>query len=210
MKRFVLALLFGVIVTLAAGCGSHHDGSQYGKVERHAKQQRAYIPHNDVELHNYNRAQQLYDSPSTIIWCTTTWGNASSPMVTVPVAGKLTSSSTTFFSPEYWTGDGDGNVVLPSRSVDGLYHPNPPGYRYGFTPGGQYVDFFNMPTLCTTAMTKFQRQSTKVTISVDAQAAKAQQAAEAALKAGTDSHGNVSPAAQRRAQAILTGAGLGG
>jgi hypothetical protein len=51
--------------------------------------------------------------------------------------------------------------------VDGLFHPNPPGYRYGFTPGGQYVDFFNMATFCTTALTEFQRQETRVAVDYD-------------------------------------------
>jgi hypothetical protein len=65
-----------------------------------------------------------------------------------------------------------------------MYHGSPPPYRYGFTPGGQYMDFFNMPTLCTTALTSFQRQTTKVAITVDAQAKAADQAAEAALARG--------------------------
>ncbi len=111
------------------------------QVEQRAAGYRPYLPKNGVELANYNRAQQLYDSPDTIIWCSTTWGNPAAPIVTVPIAGKLTSSSTTFFQPEEaaradYAGDGHGpeptGGVVSSRSVDGLYHPNPPKYRYGF------------------------------------------------------------------------------
>jgi hypothetical protein len=177
------------MTVMSDGCSEdQNNGSDYQKVEQHAQHRHPYIPKNDVEFRNYNQAQELYDSPDTIIWCSTTWGNASAPLVTVPVTGKLTSSSTTYFSPEHWSGAGSesGAVVLPSRSVDGLFHPNPPQYRYGFTPGGQYVDFFNMPTFCTTALTKFQRQATKVTVEFDAEAARAQKTAEAKLRAGDE------------------------
>jgi hypothetical protein len=100
------------------------------------------------------------------------------------VAGKLTSSSTTFFAPEHTAGDYYDGSVLPSRSVDGLFHPNPPQYRYGFTPGGQYVDFFNTETYCSSKPTKFQRQQTKVSLSADPGLSKADTAAQAALKKG--------------------------
>lgn len=188
MKRFAALALMGLVLPLAA-CSGKEDAtkhvSQSKQVEQHAKSQRAYLPHNDVELRNYNDAQKLYDSPNTIIWCSTTWGNASAPLVTVPVTGKLTSSSTSFFPSTKWVDRGEyqwNEVQQPS--IDGMYHPNPPQYRYGFTPGGQYVDFFNMPTFCTTALTKFQRQETKVTVEFDAQAKQAQKQAERALRSG--------------------------
>jgi hypothetical protein len=140
-----------------------------------------------VEFNNYNKAQKLYDSPDTIIWCSTTWGNANAPIITLPVAGKLTSSSVSLLpSLKGATGGGDGQdfYTTEQRSVDGMYHGNPPPYRYGFTPGGQYVDFFNMPTLCTTALTKVQREQTKVVVALDAKAATAQRVAEKALANG--------------------------
>lgn len=186
MKKHVawMALLLVALTASLGACGSEAEAPQYKQVVENAKKQRAYVPKRNVELRNYNDAQKLYDSPDTIIWCSTTWGNANSPLVTVPVAGKLTSSSTTFFAPQYVDKSEQGVGVLTSRSVDGLFHPNPPQYRYGFTPGGQYVDFFQMPTFCTTALTKFQREQTKVTISVDKDALAAQKRAEAALARG--------------------------
>lgn len=163
-----------------------------------------YIPRNNTEYNNYNEAQKLYDSPTTIIWCTTTWANPSSPMVTVPVAGKLTSSSTTYFRPEEFLDRGNYFWQTgTARSVDGMFHPNPPGYRYGFTPGGQYVDFYELPTFCTTSLTKFQRKSTSVSVSVDQQALRAQASAEQALKSGKAADGTVSAEAKKRAQSIL-------
>jgi hypothetical protein len=179
------AAMVAVLATaLLAACGDNKPAGAYKQIEKRANGRSPYIPKNDVEFKNYNRAQQLYDSPTTIIWCSTTWGNPSSPIVTVPIAGKLTSSSTTFFAPEYRESGSDVRRAVAARSVDGLYHPNPPQYRYGFTPGGQYVDFFNMPTVCTTALTKFQRQQTKLTVEVDAQGVAATKRAEAALRRG--------------------------
>ncbi len=136
---------------------------------------------------NYNAAQRLYASRSTIIWCTTTWGNASAPLVTVPIAGKLTSSSVSIYpsTRDRAVGDGGGAEWTPERrSVDGMYHGSPPPYRYGFTPGGQYVDFSGMEVFCTTALSKFQRQNTKVSISIDDEAKAADAKAQAALKRG--------------------------
>jgi hypothetical protein len=191
MNRILIAILAVFTIGLVAGCGEVQDRQkdQYKQIEKKAKQREAYIPQHDVELNNYNKAQKLYDSPTTIQWCTTTWANPSAPIITVPIVGKLTSSSTTFFSPEGLVfdipGDGIGNsIVGPRRSVDGLYHPNPPQYRYGFTPGDQYADFFEMPTFCTTDMTKFQRESTSVTTELDPEAKRLTQEAEDLLKKG--------------------------
>lgn len=172
-----------------AACGSEADTdnqkSDYNKVNQNAKKRKAYIPKNGVEFKNYNDAQKLYDSPTTVIWCSTTWGNPSAPIVTIPIAGKLTSSSVSYFPSnvvrQYDTG-GSYNPEL--KSVDGMFHGSPPPYRYGFTPGGQYVDFFNMPTVCTTALTKFQREKTQVSVSVDAEAKSADAQAQDALKRG--------------------------
>lgn len=138
----------------------------------------------DAEYQNYMRAQEdVYDNPANILWCTFTWGNASAPLVTVPVAGKLTSSSVSYFPNETVETQYEGTVLLEAQSVDGMYHGSPPPYRYGFTPGGQYVDFFNLPTFCTTALTEFQRQVTEVSITT-AEIDSIQEQAEAALADG--------------------------
>lgn len=191
MPRKVLALVATMAAAvLLTGCVQNkQDADQVAaaKVQHHAAARSPYLPKNDVEFHNYNAAQQLYDSPTTIIWCSTTWGNASAPIVTVPVAGKLTSSSVSYFpSTLAMTGDGSSNYEFnpERRSVDGMYHGSPPPYRYGFTPGGQYVDFFNMPTLCTTQPTKFQRQKTDVVVSIDQGLSDAQARASALLREG--------------------------
>lgn len=188
MKR-CSAVIAGVAIAVFFGACSSSSGNndqsrkQQDQISRNAKQHSTYVPKNYVERNNYEKAQKLYDDPTTIIWCTAFPNSPTAPIVTVPVAGKLTSSSTTFFAPEHSETNGDtGMAVLPSRSVDGLYHPNPPQYRYGFTPGGQYVDFFNLGTICTTAPMKFQTRSIK--FAIDPSLASADSRATSALKRG--------------------------
>jgi hypothetical protein len=209
------SILLLLCVVALAGCPGDDKGTK--KTTQGVQNERAafppsYVPHNHTEFNNFNDAQRLYDSPSSIFWCTTTWGNPSAPMVTVPVAGKLTSSSVSYLPQDYVDRRGDGYYTLrPNFSNDGMYHGSPPPYRYGFTPGHQYVDFFNMPTFCTTAMTKFQRAQTKVTLTIDPEAQMATQQAEAALRAGTDPKTKkISDEARAKAQRILSGANLDG
>jgi hypothetical protein len=130
----------------------------------------AYIPHNNVEFNNYNARQKIADDPTTILWCTSAFPIPNSPMFTVPIVGKLTSSG---------------------KRIANLSDPGPDGmtgtssdYRYGFTPAGVYVDFYNLQTFCTTEPTVFQRSSTKIVLAIDGNLSSAQAAAQAALKAG--------------------------
>jgi hypothetical protein len=126
----------------------------------------------DAEYQNYIKAQEeVYDDPAGIIWCTVFPENPSAPIFTVPIAGKLTSSSVSYY-PNYSIekqiyGESMGLAQVENQSVDGMYHGSPAPYRYGFTPGGQYSDFFNLPTFCSTALTEFQRQTLDVAAVAD-------------------------------------------
>jgi hypothetical protein len=190
-KKAVVLLCTTVAFLAACGGVSTTFGNDWlSQIDARSNKTKPFIsPWPSREFYNYTKAQKLYADQNTIIWCSTTWGNASAPIVTVPIAGKLTSSSVSFFpSSRVKVGDMGGTEYTPERrSVDGMYHGSPPPYRYGFTPGGQYVDFFNMPTFCTTALTKFQRQETKVAVSFDQEALVADRAAEAALRSGNPS-----------------------
>lgn len=185
MKTRVTALIgaVAVVVGLSACGGSSPSSEAQDQAKNNAENFRPYVPPaNNTEQQNYNAAQKLYNDPANILWCTVLSQSSTGPIITVPIAGKLTSSTTTAFQPEYLkTGDSSG-AALPAVSVDGLYHPSPPPYRYGFTPGGQYVDFFNTPTVCTTKPLEFQRQS--VSVKVDSSLNSATAKAEAALRSG--------------------------
>lgn len=196
--RTVLAIMAVAAAAAFAGCSdgsTPHDQAQAAS-DANTRAFKAYVPGTpNTEQTNYNKAQELYNDPSSILWCSVLSQSSTAPIITVPIAGKLTSSTTTANQPEYAkTTGGDSAVALPSASVDGLYHPNPPPYRYGFTPGGQYVDFFNTPTVCTTKPLEFQRQS--VSVKVDSSLSQATARASQALHSGNED----------KAQAILEAA----
>lgn len=185
MKRILIGATAAALALTLSACGTETISSDaYDDISSKAANRTPYIPSNDVEYENYNKAQELYDSPESIIWCTTSWGNPSAPLVTTPIVGKLTSSSTSYFPNNSAKSNSAGVWQEENRSVDGMYHGNPPGYRYGFTPGGQYVDFYGMEVFCTTALTEFQRQSTTVSVETDTAAGDLQEQAEALLAAG--------------------------
>ncbi|MEH0110640.1 hypothetical protein V6N00_13090 [Tersicoccus sp. MR15.9] len=183
MKMNLKAPIALVLISLAAlsltGCTASQQASQ--EVNTKAENRSPYMPQNDVEYNNYNAAQKMYDDPNSIIWCTTSFPNNSSPLVTIPIRSKLTSSSVSYFR-------GTDSSGYDQRSVDGMYHGNPPGYRYGFTPSGDYVDFFGLNVLCSSKLQNYQRQETKVSITGNSDAVtQAQKDAEEALKRGDTS-----------------------
>jgi hypothetical protein len=184
-KMITLLTLMVLSVLVVTGCseGQTSESAVQEEVTNKAEGRVPYLPKNDVEFNNYNAAQKLYDSPTTIIWCSVMPQASSAPILTVPITGKLTSSSTTFFRPEEFIDRGNyAWQTASARSVDGMFHPNPPQYRYGFTPGGQYIDFFNLPTFCTTKPLDFQKDS--VSVKIDSKLNNATEQAEKALAAG--------------------------
>jgi hypothetical protein len=185
MKKVAAILLLLVLSAFGVtACGEESNSPERDQavkaIEKNRENFVPYTPKNHVEGDNYNHAQELYDNPTTIIWCTAFPQSTSDPIVTIPIAGKLTSSSVSALPSNHTVTEHDS--VVENASVDGLFHGSPPPYRYGFTPGGQYVDFFNMPTICTTQPLEFQRQS--VSVKVDAGLSNATQQAEKALKQG--------------------------
>lgn len=178
-KKKIIAGLIAAPLAIAALSGCTSEGEQYRAAQNKANQNREpYTPSNGVELNNYNRAQELYDDPAAIQWCTAFPSSATAPIVTIPIAGKLTTSATSYFKPV-------DDALVPQRSVDGMYHGDS-FYRYGFTPAGVYVDFSNsMEMICQTSLTEYQKTNTyvdgaSITGDVDAR----QDRAEEALRNG--------------------------
>lgn len=167
-------------------CDGTPPTTEQEEVQKKAATQKAYIPKNSTELDNYNAAQKVYDDPNSIQWCTAFPSSPSAPIITVPIAGKLTTSGTSYFNPQEagWNSSG-GTYVLPTRSVDGLFHGES-HYRYGFSPAGVMFDFSNsMELLCSTGLTEYSRQNTFVEgVDTSGDMDAKQKKAEAALKAG--------------------------
>lgn len=182
VKKIAAVALVSVTALSMASCEDTVQKERLKEVTSNSVNRDAYIPKNDVEFNNYNKAQELFDNPATIIWCSAFPSTPSAPIITVPIAGKLTSSSSSYFSPERL--DMNSGAVLQEKSVDGMYHGSPPPYRFGFTPGGQYVSFEGgMDVVCTTSLTQFQKDKTYIQIEEDV-AHDQQAAAEEALSNG--------------------------
>jgi len=207
-KNTLRLLLGGIaLVVLLAGCqGDTATPSQNAQqaAQDKANSHNPYIPVNDVEFNNYNQRMKISDDPTTILWCTSSWNIPSSPLFTIPVVGKLTSANKRPYST---------SQVKNTYQDSATYSPELPGpdgmfgtsadYRYGFTPAGVYVDFYNMATFCTTEPTVWQRQNTTIVLGQDNGLTIAQQAAQAKLAEAikADKAGDTAGAAADRAAA---------
>lgn len=192
MQNKKLAAILAVACTAAlllTGCEAVSAPQRSSQLEKSQAQFDTRTPPKvtgDAEYHNYMKAQEdVYDNPSTIIWCTASFPNTASPIFTVPIAGKLTSSSVSYYPNKVQQFSSGGSFTWDeeAQSVDGMYHGTPAPYRYGFTPGGQYTDFSGMALFCTTALTSFQRETLKLA-TADSHAESVTDQAEAKLKAG--------------------------
>ncbi|MCR4312597.1 MAG: hypothetical protein NUV56_04935 [Candidatus Uhrbacteria bacterium] len=152
--RFALLLFFPLLMG-EDSCLSERQRSAI-EVQRRAQDVAAYVPANGIEMSNYNRRGKIADDPTTILWCTSAFPIPSSPLFTVPVIGKLTSGGKRPFQ-----GDSDGTM-----DPNGMYGSSG-DYRYGFTPAGQYADWYGIATFCTTEPMIWQRQNTEMVMATD-------------------------------------------
>lgn len=183
--RAVSIITLSVIVTLAVltACGAVPE--QQRPADKIAAQRQNYVPKNDIEGKNYNRRGEVADDPTTILWCTTFPASPTAPMETYAIVGKLTSGSKRPYptSQQYYGNPGAGYQYTPELpGPDGMFGASD-AYRYGFTPNGAYVDFTDIPTVCSTEPTVAHRQTIQT---ADAGLAAAQTQARAALASGDD------------------------
>lgn len=177
-------LLIGAsLALLVAGCSSTNTvkPSAQDKAVDTARTRANYVPVNDLEGHNYNARMALADNPSTLIWCSAFPANPNVKPFTVPIVGKLTSGNKRPFP----------TAIVYTYNNGGVYNPELPGsdgfygtsgeYRYGFDPAGQYHDFYNLETYCTSEPTLIQKNTTDIAVTLSDPAAV--KVAEAALAA---------------------------
>lgn len=150
-----------------SGCSQQYADQQAATTK--ALDRKTFIPTNDLDFKNYDRRQKVADDPTAILWCTSSFPIPSSPLFTFPVVGKLTSGGKRPFATD------PGPDAMYGSSGD---------YRYGFTPNNIYIEYYNMPTFCTTEPTVWQRQETKMAMATDSVLLAAHKAAQQALKAG--------------------------
>lgn len=177
-RQFVLLGLVTLVIAVVTSCTTPQ-GEARLEAQRQAEQRQPYVQQNDIEFNNYNARQKIADDPTTILWCTSAFPVPSSPLFTVPVVGKLTSGN----KRPYATGGYGSLSELPGP--DGMYGSSGE-YRYGFTPAGVYVDFYNISTFCTTEPTIWQRESTEIVLQIDPDLLDAQRRAREALQKGNN------------------------
>ena len=172
MKLHRLALL-GLAGLALTGCGDIRTEQQksYDEASMNASERKAYVAKNSLDFNNYDRRQKISDNPSTIVWCTAVFSQPGAPMITVPIVGKLTSGGKRPFNSE--------------MGPDGMYGSSG-DYRYGFTPGGNMVDFSGIATFCTTEPTVWQREKTTIVVATDPGLSAATKTAQSHLAASTN------------------------
>lgn len=188
-RWFVACAAVLVVTALLGACESNPSEPSNQEQARKAIDQKIanreyYTPKNDVEFNNYQARQKLADDPTAILWCTTAFNQPGTPMFTVPIVGKLTSGNKRPYPTEIVREYTDHGSYYPElHGPDGMYGTSGE-YRYGFSPGGVYEDFYNMPTYCTNEPTVFQRDSTEIVLQTAGDLQSAAQQAEAALASG--------------------------
>lgn len=171
MRKYLsIGLLFLIVIALASCDFSSNQADAHDSAVDKARDRNYYIPTHDVEYNNYERRAKLADNPASIIWCTSAFPIPGSPLFTIPVVGKLTSS---------------GKRPFPNDpGPDGMYGDSVP-YRYGFTPEGNYVEWQDsMSVFCTSQPTVWQRETTTITLATDTSLSQAEARAQALLAKG--------------------------
>jgi hypothetical protein len=181
----IVGLLLIALVCSACGPEVIEQTEAQRSAQSKAMSGEVYQPRNDVERRNYNWRQEISDDPTTIVWCTFAWPIPDSPLVTIPVAGKLTSGSKRPYPVE--------QVIWNTSS--GSYFPEVPGpdgmfgssgdYRFGFGPAGraEYHDLYGLPVYCTNMPRVWHREHTTIMFDQDETLLTASQAAKTALNA---------------------------
>lgn len=187
MKRLTIFALAAATLALAA-CDTPQYKAQR-EAELRAANRAAFVPQNALDFDNYDRRLRLSDDPTTIVWCSAAFPTPGAPIITVPIVGKLTSGGKRPFGTD--------------PGPDGMYGSSGE-YRYGFTPGGNMVDFTGIATFCTTEPTVWQREATTIVVAQDPGLAAASATAQRAL-AGKIGQ----PNAEAAALAALTSATQG-
>lgn len=172
MTRRTITVALGAIATaligvgVLGGCTSDGDKSKPSGEQIAAERQNVQLK-NDVEGKNYNGRLVLADNPATLIWCTIYPTSPNAKAFTVPIVGKLTSGNKRPYSTSRLRIDTDtpGQEYSPEvAGPDGMYGTSGE-YRYGFDPAGNYHDFYNLETYCTSVPTVIQKETTQIAIS---------------------------------------------
>lgn len=175
-KRILTLATITAMVGLSA-CGEPSNRREaQSQAEVKARDRTPYVQKHDIEFNNYNKRQKMSDDPTTIVWCTFFPPTPGVQPITVPIVGKLTSGGKRIFP-------GNDGAGYENVGPDGMYGSSGE-YRYGFTPGDNMIDIYNLPSFCTTEPTVWQRAKTEIVVTIDPTLKASSTRAQAQLKAG--------------------------
>ena len=166
--------IIAIALSLVTGCDKNFLSTQE-RAEKEAREKARQ--QKGVEQQNYRWRQTIAEDETTILWCTFSFDNPGSPLITIPIKGKLTSGGKRPFAKYNYDGlDGE------QPGYDGMYGESAP-YRYGFGTGGQgeYYELSDLDYLCTTVPTVFQKEKTEIVFRSDRQLQEATIAAQKAI-----------------------------
>ena len=182
-------MVFGTIIAVIAlfmvACGGEEaPTAQERASDIAASREDTYQPVNFIDFQNFNNWAQMSDDATTILWCTfLPFGHEK---ITVPIVGKLTDSGKTPFPTKFVVDPAEfGKDPKPAEKADpfAMYGVSSE-FRYGFDPVGNYIDFTDLPSFCTTEPRVFQQTQSTIVIDTDPFLKDITQRARAALKAG--------------------------
>lgn len=182
-RRIAAVVGLAVILTAgAAGCSPSKKDKDSG--DTIAKNRAPVVLTNDVEGKNYARRLTLADNPASLIWCTAYPSNPNAKAFTVPIVGKLTSSSKRPTATERArSGDTSGTEYSPEiPGPDGMFGSSIP-YQYGFDPAGNEHDFSaSMELHCTSVPDIIQKETTQIAVKSSTDPGQLDADVQAALK----------------------------
>lgn len=181
-RRIAASVGLAVIVTTgAAGC---NDTKTKNSGDAIAKNRAPVVLTNDIEGKNYARRLTLADNPASLIWCSVYPANPNAKAFTVPIVGKLTSSSKRPEPTERArSGDTSGTEYNPEiPGPDGMYGTSV-SYQYGFDPAGNYHEFSaSMEMHCTSVPDIIQKETTQIAVKSSTDPGQLDADVQAALK----------------------------
>lgn len=182
-RKLAIVATFSLAALLMAGCTGTIGNPAQDEALENANSRQNYVPKNDIEGKNYNARQKLADDPNTILWCSFYPTNPNVKPYTVPIVGKLTSSSKRpYATTQSYNGTTDGYFSPELPGSDAMFGSSTE-YRYGFDPAGNYWDFVALEATCSSVPNIIQKNTTDFAITATGDINSLSVLANAALQA---------------------------
>ena len=204
MRVALLGIAAVLGVSMIVACSSDPKPPATPSGQSIAANRQNVVLKNDVEGKNYNKRLALADDPASLIWCTAYPPAANQKAVTTPIVGKLTSGNKRPTPTE--------KVRIDTDTLGSEYNPELPGpdgmfgtsgeYRYGFDPAGNYHEFYNMATRCTSVPDVLQKESLSIEVNPNSNLTTLDRQVQEALKECQKTNKDMTAACPKAAQLL--------